>query len=189
MFKLYLTGIETIRATFGVLPSDAFKLYLTGIETIDRKQSIIRSKEFKLYLTGIETVSRLPYRTSVCCSNCTLQELKRFFYWKNWLVTKSSNCTLQELKQTIGRVSDGDNLFKLYLTGIETSTNKQRHNNFRPVQIVPYRNWNEATFTRCLYSIKRSNCNLLELKRRLRSHCHWRKFRIQIAPYWNWNAL
>ena len=128
----------------------------------DRRGDIANSKRFKLYLTGIET---------------TLHESGRH----------------------------NDYQFKLYLTGIETRSVKDLRFSVL-VQIVPYWNWNSKGYN-YLHDCVCSNCTLLELKRvsssafiyssvfklhltgiETQEYEHRKQqYRVQIAPYWNWN--
>ena len=76
MFKLYLTGIETLWPKLVLMSRQMFKLYLTGIETCLSMILHFVRKLFKLYLTGIETLLELLETFRGFSSNCTLLELK-----------------------------------------------------------------------------------------------------------------
>ena len=97
-----------------------FKLYLTGIETVKMRTMALAAILFKLYLTGIETTENTAQYWTEYGSNCTLQELKHPYGSTVERPHFCSNCTLQELKQRTDVERRRYSEFKLYLTGIET---------------------------------------------------------------------
>ena len=66
VFKLYLTGIETLNVGNYADAAKGFKLYLTGIETSLCPFGNRVGYWFKLYLTGIETSYHLRKHPTGC---------------------------------------------------------------------------------------------------------------------------
>ena len=161
-----------------------FKLYLTGIETVPPNQEppVLRVQIASCWNWNMALMAAMNGGAS---SNCTLLELKLLNASSLIPSPFRSNCTLLELKRTWRNVKN--QFFHVQIAPYWNWNKSSSLSNRFPldVQIVPYWNWNNPRIVFFRLELS-SNCTLLELKLQLGENLQESKS-VQIAPYWNWN--
>ena len=121
LFKLYLAGIETIHNQPAIGVDGCSNCTLLELKQLCPNFSPAPCRPFKLYLAGIETSSICFVPNLVARrSNCTLLELKLFFYFF-FVHSRTFKLYLAGIETTKSKfASSSAQEFKLHLTGIET---------------------------------------------------------------------
>ena len=163
-------------------------MYLTGIETKEKllvlllflrsNCTLLELKQFRRFgFVHIRLVQIVPYwnwNKVGATPSVKPPRVQIVPYWNwnalapNWLLKGFLFKLYLTGIETTGRfqVQTRTAPFKLYLTGIETIVVSRVAIPVRPVQIVPYWNWNSRKTRTGLINRQSSNCTLLELKHR-----------------------